>query len=374
MASTSEVDSSERKRTTFTLASRQSELAKIQTYIVIQNLVEKFPAYTFDTRFNETEGDKNQSQALFLIGGKALWTTGLEELLANKQVDMLVHSLKDVPTDLPEGFKLGAILEREERVDSLVMKNGSPYKMLEDMPAGSRIGTSSVRRTAQIKNYLKNHHKDLEMVFKDVRGNLNTRLKKLDATGTDDAFDALILAKAGLVRLGWSHRATEDLAAPVLYHAVSQGALGIEIRTDASQELSELCEALTHQRTQWTCLAERAMLHTLEGGCSVPVGVNTKLTNVKHGEERLRNGELIMKSAILEITGCITSLDGGRQFVKTVEGKVTNTRAAEDLGKKLGEMLLATGAGQILEEIKADRAARAEEATTAEAAVKAGPS
>jgi len=253
----------------------------------------------------------------------------------------------------------------------LVMKDGLPYKMLEDMPAGSRIGTSSVRRAAQIKNYLKNHHKDLEMVFKDVRGNLNTRLKKLDATGTDDAFDALILAKAGLVRLGWPHRATEDLAPPVLYHAVSQGALGIEIRTDASQELAELCEALTHQRTQWTCLAERAMLHTLEGGCSVPVGVNTKLTNVEHGGERLRSGELIMKSAMLEITGCITSLDGERQFVKTVEGKVTNTCEAEDLGKKLGETLLATGAGQILEEIKADRAARAKEATTAEAAVKA---
>ncbi|KAF9229763.1 porphobilinogen deaminase [Gyrodon lividus] len=363
MASTSEVDSSESKRTIFTLGSRQSELARIQTNIVIQELIEKFPGYTFETKFNETEGDKNQSQALFLLGGKALWTRGLEELLADKQVDMLVHSLKDLPTDLPEGFKIGAILEREQCVDSLVMKNGSPYKMLEDMPAGSRIGTSSVRRAAQVKNYLQNHHKDLEMVFKDVRGNLNTRLKKLDAT--DDAFDALILAKAGLVRLGWLHRATQDLAPPVLYHAVSQGALAVEIRTDASQELSELCEALTHQRTQWTCLAERAMLRTLEGGCSVPVGVNTKLTNVEHGEERLRSGDLILKSAVLEITGCVTSLDGERQFVKTIEGKITNAGEAEDLGKKLGEMLLQTGAGQILEEIKADRAARAEEAAKA---------
>lgn len=155
-------------RTSFTVGSRQSELAKIQTNIVIQQLAEKFPSYTFETRFNETEGDKNQSQALFLLGGKALWTRGLEELLADKQVDMLVHSLKDLPTELPGEFKIGAILEREECVDSLVMKAGSPYKMLEDLPGGSRIGTSSVRRSAQVRNYLKNHHKELEMTFKDV--------------------------------------------------------------------------------------------------------------------------------------------------------------------------------------------------------------
>lgn len=155
-------------RTSFTVGSRQSELAKIQTNIVIQKLAAKFPSHTFDTRFNETEGDKNQSQALFLLGGKALWTRGLEELLADRQVDMLVHSLKDVPTELPEEFKIGAILEREECVDCLVMKAGSPYEVLKDLPAGSRIGTSSVRRAAQVKNYLKNHHKELQMVFKDV--------------------------------------------------------------------------------------------------------------------------------------------------------------------------------------------------------------
>ncbi|KAG6371555.1 hypothetical protein JVT61DRAFT_9261 [Boletus reticuloceps] len=353
-------------RTSFTLASRQSELAKIQTNIVTQTLVDTFPSYAFETRFNETEGDKNQSQALFLLGGKALWTRGLEELLANKQVDMLVHSLKDVPTELPAEFKIGAILEREESVDCLVMKAGSPYKMFEDMPAGSRIGTSSVRRSAQVKNYLKEHHKGLEMTFKDVRDLLlsysNTRLKKLDATGEDDAFDALILAKAGLVRLGWSNRATQDLVPPVLYYAVSQGALAVEIRADASDEVSELCEALTHQRTQWVCLAERAMLRTLEGGCSVPVGVNTKLTHVVEGNDRLRNGELKVESAVLEITGCVTSLDGGQQFVKTMAERVTSTSEAEALGKRLGVVLLDSGAREILEEIKADRASRVREA------------
>lgn len=203
-------------------------------------------------------------------------------------------------------------------------------------------------------------HRDLILSYS------NTRLKKLDATGEDDAFDALILAKAGLVRLGWSHRATEDLVAPVMYHAVSQGALAVEIRTDASSELSELCEALTHQRTQWMCLAERAMLRTLEGGCSVPVGVNTKLTRVVEGEERLRSGELKLESGVLEITGCVTSLDGGRQFVKTVGERVTSVDEAEALGKRLGETLLDSGAREILEEIKVDRATRAREAAEAE--------
>lgn len=190
----------------------------------------------------------------------------------------------------------------------------------------------------------------------------NTRLKKLDATGEDDAFDALILAKAGLVRLGWSHRVTQDLEPPVLYHAVSQGALAVEIRTDASEELSELCEALTHQRTQWMCLAERAMLRTLEGGCSVPVGVNTKLTQVVEGEQRLRSGELKLESAVLEITGCVTSLDGEQQFVKVMEERITSADEAEILGKKLGEILLDSGARKVLEDIKAARAARAREA------------
>ena len=156
------------QRTSFTIGSRQSELAKIQTNIVIQKLAEKHPSHVFETRFNETEGDKNQSQALFLLGGKALWTRGLEELLADKQVDMLVHSLKDLPTELPKEFKIGAILEREECVDSLVIKAGSPHKGLQDLPAGSRIGTSSVRRSAQVKNCLKHHHGGREMTFKDV--------------------------------------------------------------------------------------------------------------------------------------------------------------------------------------------------------------
>lgn len=141
---------------TITLASRASQLAKIQTNIVLANLQSSFPADndsnpTFTTSFMATAGDKNQSQALYLIGGKALWTKELEVALKEKHVDMLVHSLKDVPTTLPDGCVLGAILEREDPVDSLVVKQGKPWTTLDDLPAGSVVGTSSVRRVAQLK-------------------------------------------------------------------------------------------------------------------------------------------------------------------------------------------------------------------------------
>ncbi|KIJ60107.1 hypothetical protein HYDPIDRAFT_99447 [Hydnomerulius pinastri MD-312] len=361
-ASGNTTGTSDSKSTTFVLGSRKSELAKIQTNIVVDHLKKKFPPYNFETKFNETEGDKNQSQALFLLGGKALWTRGLEELLASGEVDMLVHSLKDVPTKLDDQFMIGAILEREDSVDSLVMKESllNTYTTLDKLPKGSRIGTSSVRRVAQLK------HRFKDLVFKDVRGNLNTRLRKLDATGLDDAYDALILAKAGLVRLGWSNRATEDLGPPHFYHAVSQGALAVEIRSKDASRLSELCEALTHQKTQWMCLAERAMLEELEGGCSVPVGVHTELTDVKEGEEILKSGERKLTGAELKITGCVTSLDGTTQIVKWLKEPVDSAEAARGLGQKLGVDLKSSGADKILQEIQADREKRAGEARSEE--------
>lgn len=136
---------------TFTLASRASKLAQIQTFIARDQLIAAYPQKSFDTLFMSTEGDKNQSQALYLLGGKALWTKELEVSLKEKEVDMIVHSLKDVPTTLPDGCEIGAILEREEPVDSLIMKEGLSYRSLDDLPAGSVIGTSSVRRVAQLR-------------------------------------------------------------------------------------------------------------------------------------------------------------------------------------------------------------------------------
>ncbi|KAF7784521.1 hypothetical protein Agabi119p4_686 [Agaricus bisporus var. burnettii] len=166
----------------FVLASRASQLAQVQTNIVLASLQKQFPSQqgddqagqTFSTSFMSTAGDKNQSQALYLLGGKALWTKELEVALQDGTVDILVHSLKDVPTTLPSGFQLGAILEREDPADSLVVKQGKPWKSLDDLPDGSVVGTSSVRRVAQLKR------KFPKLQFSDVRGNLNTRLAKLD--------------------------------------------------------------------------------------------------------------------------------------------------------------------------------------------------
>ncbi|KAJ7630416.1 porphobilinogen deaminase, dipyromethane cofactor binding domain-containing protein [Roridomyces roridus] len=326
---------------TFTLASRASQLAQIQTNIVVANLEALFPpsdesSPRFATSFMTTAGDRNQSQALYLLGGKALWTKDLEVALKDGSVDMLVHSLKDVPTVLPEGCMIGAILEREDPVDSLVVKAGKDWKSLEELPAGSVVGTSSVRRVAQLRR------KFPGLKFLDVRGNLNTRLAKLDAP--DSPYAALILAKSGMVRNGMGDRLTADIKPPTLYHAVSQGALAVEIRSDDAEAM-EMCKKLTHRETQWECLAERSCLRVLEGGCSVPVGVWTQLSDNE-----------------LELTGVVTSLDGTLHVEHTLKEKVGSVEDVEAVGAKLAKLLMDTGAAEILADINKDRERRIEEA------------
>ncbi|THH21019.1 hypothetical protein EW146_g486 [Bondarzewia mesenterica] len=332
----------------FVLASRASTLAQIQTNIVLSALQSAFPKTSFSTSFMSTAGDKNQSQALYLLGGKSLWTKELEVALIEGAVDMLVHSLKDVPTVLPEGCIVGAILEREEAADSLVAKaglkiNGKDVKGLDDLPEGSVIGTSSVRRVAQLRR------KYPKLAFKDVRGNLNTRLAKLD--DPEGPYSSLILAKAGLVRLGFSDRVTSDIVAPTLFHAVGQGALAVEIRAD-DEEAIRLCKTLTHWQTQWKCLAERACLRVLEGGCSVPVGVHSSLEVLKDEGERKRH-------ARLELVGTITSITGDRHVQHEVLEEVGSPEEAEDVGARLAQVLIETGGREILDEIVKDRELRA---------------
>ncbi|KXN89802.1 Porphobilinogen deaminase [Leucoagaricus sp. SymC.cos] len=335
------------------LASRASQLAQIQTNMVLRQLQELYPANqsdaqagpTFSISFMSTAGDKNQSQALYLIGGKALWTKELEVALEERAVDMLVHSLKDVPTTLPDGCHLGAILEREDPVDSLVVQRGKPWKSLDDLPEGSVVGTSSIRRVAQLKR------KFPKLKFLDVRGNLNTRLAKLD-----DPNAALILAKAGLVRLGMGDRVTADLNPPTLLHAVSQGALAVEVRSDDDKAI-ELCKKITHKETEWRCLAERACLRVLEGGCSVPVGVASAL---EWKEDK--------KTGVLTLTGSVTSIDGEEHVEHTLKESVSSVKAAEEVGAKLARILIETGAKKILDDINADREHKIDEAKTADAA------
>ncbi|EGN94082.1 hypothetical protein SERLA73DRAFT_96894 [Serpula lacrymans var. lacrymans S7.3] len=334
----------------FILASRASKLAQIQTNLVRDALETTFPSLSFDTSFMTTEGDKNQSQALYLIGGKALWTKELEVALKDNAVDMLVHSLKDVPTILPEGCEIGAILERENPVDSLVVRQGIPYKSLGELPDGSVVGTSSVRRVAQLRRSFP------KLIFQDVRGNLNTRLAKLDAP--DGPYVAIILAKAGLVRLGMGDRVTADITAPTLYHAVSQGALAIEIRSN-DRQAQELCKAIIHPETQLKCMAERALLRELEGGCSVPVGVGSSVTDVEKDEG-------VVKRAVLRLTGCVTSIDGLTHVENSVTELVTSTLQAEAAGVKLAKILINTGAKAILDDITLDRAKRIDESKASE--------
>ncbi|KAJ3973267.1 porphobilinogen deaminase, dipyromethane cofactor binding domain-containing protein [Lentinula raphanica] len=324
---------------TFILASRGSQLAQIQTNLALSSMQSLFPhsQSQFTTSFMSTAGDKNQSQALYLLGGKALWTKELEVALLQHQVDMLVHSFKDVPTVLPDGCVIGGVMEREDPVDSLVVKKGVAWKTLDEFPEGSVVGTSSVRRVAQLKR------KYPGLVFKDVRGNLNTRMSKLDAP--ESPYTAIILAKAGMVRLGMGHRLTSDLAPPLLYHAVSQGALAIEIRSDDA-EARAICEKLTHRETAWRCAAERACLRTLEGGCSVPVGVGSELTLDGDGDG---NG------GRLRITGCVTALDGSKHVECTMEEEVRSESQAEDVGTRLAVRLIETGAKEILDAITIDR-------------------
>ncbi|KII86329.1 hypothetical protein PLICRDRAFT_43922 [Plicaturopsis crispa FD-325 SS-3] len=332
---------------TFVLASRTSELAQIQTNIVRDALEHAHPDLAFGTSFMRTEGDKN-SQALYLLGGKALWTKELEVALREGVVDMLVHSLKDVPTTLPEGCEIAAILKRESAADSLVVKRGTPWTSLDDLPDGSVVGTSSVRRVSQLRKAYP------QLVFLDVRGNLNTRMKKLD--DPDGPYAALILANAGLARLGMGDRITHNFTAPTLYHAVSQGALGVEIRSDDAESRA-LCASLMHWETQWGCLAERACLRVLEGGCSVPVGVESVL------EHRGQAGE---KRALLRLAGCVTAIDGQTQVEHVVSVEVASVEEAEEVGVQLARTLLSTGAKAILDDITKDRDRRVGEAKSAD--------
>lgn len=234
---------------------------------------------TFPITSMSTFGDQNLRSPLYVIGGegKAIWTKELEVALAQGAVDAIVHCLKDVPTELPPGLTLASILEREDPRDALVIKDGLPYKTLDELPPGSVIGTSSVRRVAQLRRRYPN------LVFSDVRGNLNTRLAKLDSpTGP---YTALVLAAAGLVRLGMASRITAFLSAPVLMYSVGQGSLAIEVRTppegadprtNRDARIFEMVRSIGDWRATWRAEAERSLLRELEGGCSIPVGVETR--------------------------------------------------------------------------------------------------
>ncbi|PLZ74003.1 hydroxymethylbilane synthase, partial [Fischerella thermalis] len=297
--------------------------ALIQTYWVQEQLQKSFPDITFEVHTMATHGDKILDVALAKIGDKGLFTKELELGMINQEIDFAVHSLKDLPTRLPEGLVLAAITERENPADALVVHEKHKDKQIDTLPEGAVIGTSSLRRLAQLR------HRYPHFTFKDVRGNLNTRMAKLDA----GEYDALILAVAGLQRLGMGDRIHQVLPKEVSLHAVGQGALGIECRAEDT-ELISLLKAIEHPETRDRCLAERAFLRELEGGCQVPIGVNTEV-----------------KDNNLTLTGIVASVDGQKVVKDTISGA---TKDAEQLGIELAQRMRGQGAQEILDQIFAE--------------------
>ena len=279
-------------------------------------------------------GDKNQTTALHEFGAKSLWTHELEAQLLDGRLDIIVHCLKDMPTQLPEKCVIGCIMEREDPRDAVVMKAGLDFKTLADLPEGAVVGTSSVRRSAQVKR------KYPHLKFKDVRGNLGTRLSKLDAE--DGEYSCLVLAAAGLLRLDLGGRITQLLDSKTpgggMLYAVGQGALAIEVR-EGDDQVKRVLKDLVDEKSTLSGTAERSLMRTLEGGCSVPIGVETTW---------IEKGKMLMKAIVV-------SLDGTESVESERLGEILTVKDAEEFGWNLAQELVEKGAAKILEKINLNR-------------------
>ncbi|MGO4884318.1 MAG: hydroxymethylbilane synthase [Bryobacteraceae bacterium] len=291
------------------IASRGSQLALWQAHWVEAQLARL--GYPSRIDIIKTTGDKITDVPLAQVGAKGLFTKEIEEALLDGRADLAVHSLKDLPTELPEGLVLAATPEREDPRDALVGKR------LADLPKGAKLGTSSLRRAAQLRKL----RPDLRI--EAVRGNLDTRLRKLD----QGQYDAIVLAAAGLKRLGWEDRIAEILSPDIVCPAVGQGALAIE--TGGTGLLA--CQELNHQPTHYAVTAERALLASLGGGCQVPIGAYATVSGNR-----------------LSIQAVVVSPDGKQLVRDRSEGPVAD---AARIGRELGEALLAAGADEILESV-----------------------
>lgn len=299
------------------IATRKSPLALWQAEYVKQQLIHHNPGLTVELVGMVTQGDKILDTPLAKIGGKGLFIKELETGLMDDIADIAVHSMKDVPAELPPGFVLDVICERDDSRDAFVSNR---YQRLSDLPEGAIVGTSSLRRQCMIRAA----RPDLQI--ESLRGNVNTRLKKLD----DGQFDAIILAAAGLRRLGFEQRITETLGEDVSLPAVGQGAVGIECRADDAVTQS-LISALRHDETQLRVTAERAMNAILGGGCQVPIA-----------------GYAVIRGDQLTLRGLVGYPDGRKIIADQVVG---NKHDGVALGTQLGEQLLAQGAREILDSL-----------------------
>jgi hydroxymethylbilane synthase len=297
------------------IGSRGSELALWQTNFVKTKLEEFFPALNLEIKIIKTTGDKMLDVALAKIGDKGLFTRQIETALLDGEIDLAVHSLKDLQTVQPEGLTIGAVSERETPNDVLISKN---FASIDDLPKGARVATGSLRRKSQLLNY----RPDLRIF--EIRGNVPTRIKKFEESG----LDAMILAFAGVHRLGLDAYIKQIIPFEIMLPAVSQGAMGVEIRSGDAQ-LKEALEKLNDEDTHFCVTAERSLLRSLEGGCQVPIGAYAFLKNDRIFLEAMAG-----------------NLDGSVNLRDSISGEKEN---AARLGEQLARNLIARGADKLLE-------------------------
>jgi hydroxymethylbilane synthase len=307
-------------KNTLVIGSRGSKLALTQSQMVKTELESLHPSLAVRVEIIKTSGDAN-TDPLSLIGGKGVFTKELEEALLDGRIDLAVHSLKDLPTIIPEGLLIAAICKREDPRDALVLRRAPKEVVtsLHSLPQGATVGTSSPRRLAQLK------HLRSDLVIQDLRGNVDTRLRKLD----EEQYDALVLACAGLRRLGIANRISVAVPASEMLPAVGQGALGIETRADDAQTI-EAVGTLDHKFTRLACTAERSFLRSLGGGCQLPIAAYAVVR-----EKRIR------------LDGLVADPQGKRIVRERISGALD---VAEELGALLAEQLLASGARELLAE------------------------
>lgn len=304
-------------RNRLVIGTRSSQLALWQADYIASKLGEKYPHLTIEKKLMTTQGDKILDAPLAKIGGKGLFTKELENAMLSGEIDLAVHSLKDMPVEVPAGLQISAITKREDPGDVLV---SSKYKLFSQLPQGAKVGTSSLRRKAQLLSVRPDLH------ICDLRGNVNTRLRKLE----EENFDGIILAAAGLKRLGFGDRITDILDKEVCLPAVGQGALAVETRAD-DQEINDLVDFLNDCNTVICTTAERSFLNRVQGGCQVPVGV--------YGT---------MQQAVLKVEGIIASLDGSKIYRDYMLGQPEEAYA---LGQQLADRLLEAGGRTVLAEL-----------------------
>ncbi|MBU0484422.1 MAG: hydroxymethylbilane synthase [Proteobacteria bacterium] len=299
------------------IGTRGSLLAMTQSTNIKELIEKQYPGTKVELVKIITKGDKILDVPLAKVGGKGLFVKELEEAMLSNEVDMAVHSMKDVPSELPDELHLGIVTKREDPRDAFLSND---YSSVMDLPQGAKVGTSSLRRRSQLANLRP------DLVIDDLRGNLDTRIRKLD----EKIYDAIILATAGLNRLKWSDRITSFFTAEEMLPAVAQGAVGIELRKDDT-ELLEGLSFLNHQETMIAVTGERAFLHRLEGGCQVPIAAFGTLDG-----------------GTLTLTGLVASVDGKEVCKKVLAGPIAE---AHKLGVQLAEELLDMGGREILQEV-----------------------